>query len=168
MVLSKQLADRAASTREVLIELLGSVGDSLATLRLRASRALVLEEPQTLGLCPRQLKVLCQILDRGRQKIGRRISDLGGLASRHRDKFHDELRLPINVEDPVAFMAEYRTCCRRLCTALNESKRVSDDVSRALLSDLGLQLEKQLWLMDASPHSRGDETCRSVSLFLTC
>jgi hypothetical protein len=168
MVSVKQPASRATDAGDVLIELLIGVGDSLANLRLRASRALVLEEPEALGLCPRQLKVLCQLLDRGRQKIGRRIADLGALPNRERDEFRDGLRLPGNVEDPVAFMAEYRACCRTLCAALNESQRTSDGVTGALLSDLGRQLEKQLWLMDASPHNRSEDSCRSVSLFLTC
>jgi DNA-binding ferritin-like protein len=65
-------------------------------------------------------------------------------------------------------MGGYRDCCRSLCKALNESLRASDWATGALLSDLVLRLEKQLWLMDTSPHNRGVGSCRSVSLFLTC
>jgi hypothetical protein len=168
MVSVKQLSSRTSGTDDALTGLLGLVVESLENLRLRASHAATLEAPEALGLCPRQLLLLCEILDKGRHRIARRLDERGGFSRQDADGAHDGLRLPDNVADPVAFMIAYRACCRKLCKALNESQRISDGPTGALLSELGLSLEKQLWLMDASPHSRSADSCRSVWLFLTC
>jgi hypothetical protein len=168
MVSVKQPSSRTSGTDEALTGLLGLVEESLENLRLRASNAATQEAPESMGLCPRQLLVLCEILDRGHERIARRMDELNGFSRPHVNGVSDGFRLPDNVADPVAFMIAYRTCCRRLCKALNESQRISDGPTAALLSELGLRLEKQLWLMDASPQSRSADSCRSVWLFLTC
>ncbi len=74
----------------------------------------------------------------------------------------------MNIADPFAFMAEYRTCCRLLCRALNEALRTANAPASAMLSDFVLRLEKQLWLMDTPRTDPGSDRYRSVSLFLTC
>ena len=168
MVSVKPLSSRTSGNDEALSGLLGLVTESLENLRLRASHVASLEAPEALGLCPRQLLILCEILDKGRHRIARRIGELGGFSRQDVDGARDGLRLPDNAADPVAFMIAYRACCRRLCRALSESQRTSDGPTGALLGELGLSLEKQLWLMDASPHSRSADSCRSVWLFLTC
>jgi hypothetical protein len=163
MVSVKPLPSRASVTEVSLIGLLRQVGASLGNLRLRTEAATARKEPEALGFCPRQMEALGEILESGRHRIARRIAELGGAA-----QSLGAPSLPERTADPVAFMIEYRDCCRRLCAALNESLRSSDAATGALLSDLALRLEKQLWLMDTSPHDRGAESCRSVSLFLTC
>jgi DNA-binding ferritin-like protein len=65
-------------------------------------------------------------------------------------------------------MVEYRRCCRRLCRALGEARKVSDASTVAVLGEIILKLEKQLWLIDKPRHDPGTERYRSVSLFLTC
>jgi hypothetical protein len=144
-----------------MIGLLRQVDASLGNLKLRAAS---LGDAGPIGLCPRQMLVLGEILERGQQRIARRIAELGGLGR----EILGETPRPQDLPDPVAFMIEYRACCRSLCRALSESQRAVDTASGAMLSELALRLEKQLWLMDTSQHDRGAESCRSVSLFLTC
>jgi hypothetical protein len=152
-----------------MIGLLGQVDASLGELKLRASEVMALQEPADPDFCPLEMQALCRILDMGRHRIARRISELGGPADPGADEAYGEPRLPENVADPMAFMGGYRDCCRKLCKALDKSLQVSDGATGALLSDLGLRMEKQLWLLDTPPNSRGaDYSSRSVSLFLAC
>jgi len=59
-----------------------------------------------------------------------------------------------------SMIGAYRNCCRRLCHALQEARRLGDATTAWLLTDLVQRLEKQLWLLD--PESR---SCRAASLF---
>ena len=151
-----------------MLDLLCEVGDALQGLRIRALRAGDCDELSVLGFCPLQMRALCEILDRGREKILTRIAKLGEFPDPSGDTSGVEILLPGDPADPVAFLGAYRACCRRLCGALRESLRVSDAATSAALIELTMRLEKQLWLIDAQRNSRGVDDCRSVSLFLAC
>jgi hypothetical protein len=159
-------ANNTPDSNDSLIELLARAGSSLAYFRERAGALVTQEGPLILGFCPRQMWTLCGILDEGRGRLQRRLEGLLGPGG------HVEFSTDSNPagasDNPAAFMAEYRGCCRRLCKALNEARRISDAASCAMLSELVLRLEKQLWLMDTPERDPGTERYRSVSLFLTC
>jgi hypothetical protein len=165
MVSAPPPSRRAQATEDNRVALLRQVAASLGNLELRASGASLATETGALGFCPRQMRALGEILGRARQRIAARIAQLGGAGSR--DPLGAPAR-PGDVADPVAFMIEYRDCCRRLCRALNEALRAEDPATGAMLSELVMRLEKHLWLMDTSTHDRGAASCRSVSLLLTC
>jgi hypothetical protein len=165
MASSNPLTGRSPAAEDNRIGLLRQVAASLWNLNLRASSSSLSSETGALGFCPREMRALGEILDRGRRRIAARIAELGGAGS---GEPLGEPARPRDIEDPVAFMIEYRDCCRHLCRALNESIRSADPATGAMLSELAMRLEKQLWLMDVSTHDRGAESCRSVSLFLTC
>jgi hypothetical protein len=166
MVSAKPSFCRPSLTGMRLVGLLGELAVSLKVLNMWSANAADNGDPGALGYCPEQVRALCSILERGRHSIVRRAAELGGRI--RREEPDRASRPPVLVTDPVAFMTAYRECCRKLCKALDESKRIPDATTGALLSDLALRLEKQLWLMDGSPHDRDAESCRSVSLFLAC
>lgn len=151
---------------EGLIELLSQADEALAHLRERADHIFALGDLVSLGFCPRQMKTLCGILDHGRGRIRRRLSILSSAAEAPDEAMQSDP--PPNISDPIAFMAEYRACCRLLCKALSEALRVANTPSVSMLSDFILRLEKQLWLMDTPKNDPGSDRYRSVSLFLTC
>jgi hypothetical protein len=122
--------------------------------------------PAELGYHPRQMRALGDILGRGEAAIVRRIAELGGATPG--DESSPGPVEPREGFDLAGVMIEYRGCCRRLCAALNEARRVSDEATSALLSDLALRLERQLWLMDKRPKNDEIEYGRVVSLFLAC
>jgi hypothetical protein len=150
-----------------LIQLLRDADASLGHLRERAGIVVAQTDPAALGYCPKQMKTLCAILDHGRGRIQRRLSILMGSA-RNEDEDEPNWVPPTNILDPLAFMAEYRACCRLLCRALSEGRRIANTPAVAMLSDFVLRLEKQLWLMDTPKNHHGTDPYRSVSLFLTC
>lgn len=149
-----------------LVPLLSQADAALGHLRDRAEKIMALEDAVSLGFCPRQMKTLCAILDYGRGRIHRRLAIMSGTVVAEGES--PSSNPPFGVASPVAFMAEYRACCRLLCSALRESRRISSSPTVAMLSDLVLRLEKQLWVMDSPKHDPGSEPYRTVSLFLTC
>jgi hypothetical protein len=166
MVFANSSASDAPDSKDPLIELLARAGSSLTYLRERAGSLVTKQGPLILGFCPRQMWTLCGILDEGRANLQRRLEGLLGPGGQV--EFSADSNPTGAMDNPAAFMAEYRGCCRRLCKALNEARRISDVSSCAMLSELVLRLEKQLWLMDTPEHDPGTERYRSVSLFLTC
>jgi hypothetical protein len=139
----------------------------LRNLGRRVGRSRIEGKPEDLGYHPRQMRVLGEILARGQSAILRRIETLGG-AGDLGDEPASNAGEPSEHFDLVGVMIEYRGCCRRLCAALNESRRVSDEGTSVLLRDLALRLERQLWLMDRRPKDDEIEYGRVVSLFLAC
>jgi hypothetical protein len=126
MVFAKSSASDADSD-DSLIELLARAGSSLAYLRERAGRLVTQEGPLILGFCPRQMWTLCGILDEGRSRVQRCLEDLLGPSGQV--EFSADSSSPGATENPASFMAEYRGCCRPLCKALNEARRISDATS---------------------------------------
>jgi hypothetical protein len=166
MVYAQPTANVSPVSNDALVYLLVHAGSSLAHLRERAAKVMTVDGPLVLGFCPRQMKTLCDILDEGQARIQRRLAGLVGPGAALEATEDSDIRG--KSEDPISFMAEYRACCRRLCKGLNESLRISDAPSGAMLSELVLRLEKQLWLMDSPKHDPGSDRYRSVSIFLTC
>jgi hypothetical protein len=150
-----------------LCALLGSLCADIRSLKLRIDRSRMEGKPADLGYHPRQMRVLGEILGRGRSKILRRIAELGGEIPLG-DESNAGPGGPRGDFDLAGFMTEYRGCCRKLCAALNEARRVSDDAMGALLGELALRLERQLWLIDRRPKNDEIEYGRVVSLFLAC
>jgi hypothetical protein len=167
MAFSQPIANEAQVADEGLIRLLRCANASLGQLRQRAEDVVALEDAAELGFCPRQLKTLCGLLDGGRGRIQRRLSIVAGACGAGREPEPDSVA-PVNAADPLAFMAEYRACCRLLCRALNEALRISNGPAGAMLSDFVLRLEKQLWLVNAPKRDPGTDPYRSVALFLAC
>jgi hypothetical protein len=160
-------ADEAPVTPDELISLLRQANSLLGHLRMRAEKVVALYDPVALGFCPGQVRTLRGIIDHGRGRIQRRLAILAGPDAEGDDPA-EESNPPADIAEPIAFMAEYRACCRLLCRALNESLRVANAAAGAMLSDFVLRLEKQLWLMDTPKQNPGSDRYRSVSLFLTC
>jgi hypothetical protein len=150
-----------------LCALLGSLRADLQKLKRRVDTSRMDGSPADLGYRPRQMRALGEILGRGRSEIARKIAGLGGAGNPGDESTANPGRAREEF-DLAGFMVEYRGCCRRLCAALNEARRVSDDATSALLSDLALRLERQLWLMDRRPKNDEIEYGRVVSLFLAC
>jgi hypothetical protein len=164
---SAHFANMPLLRNDPLSLLLRQASASLEHLRQRAENVLALEDPVSLGFCPKQLKTLCGIIDQGRGRIRRQLVKMEG-AETQRDAEAPDFRPPANLADPFSFMAAYRASCRLLCRALNEALCNTDGPTCAILSDFVLRLEKQLWLMDAPENDPGSDRYRSVSLFLTC
>jgi hypothetical protein len=159
-------SDKARLPSEPLHSLLGQADTLLEHLRRRAENILGLEDPTSIGFYPRQLKTLCGIIDQGRARIQLHV-ETRDLATGRDDEAPD--RGPTTpMADPIAFMAEYRASCRLLCRALSEALRTANAPTGAMLSDLVLRLEKQLWLVGPKKKDTGSDRYSSVSLFLTC
>jgi hypothetical protein len=150
-----------------LCALLGDLCSDIQSLRLRIDRSRMAGKPAEIGYQPRQMRVLAEILGRGRAAIACKIAELGG-ATAPRGETGPGPGGPRGDFDLTGFMTEYRGCCRKLCAALSEARRVSDDALGALLGDLALRLERQLWLVDRRPKNDEIEYGRVVSLFLAC
>jgi hypothetical protein len=150
-----------------LCALLGNLCVEMQNLKLRVDRSRMEGKPADLGYHPRQMRLVGEILGRGRSAILSRIGELGGERTLGGESNLNPVG-PREDFDLRRFMTEYRGCCRRLCAALNEARRVSDDATGSLLRDLALRLERQLWLMDRRPKNDEIEYGRVVSLFLAC
>jgi hypothetical protein len=147
-----------------LCALLGGLSTDFQSLMVRVDAALAEGRPADAGYRTRQMKALGKMLRRGRSEIEHQIAALGGVIAEAVPN-PSEAREEFNL---VGFLVEYRGCCRRLCAALNEARRVSDRSSSALLCNLALRLERQLWLLDTRPDNHEIEYGRVVSLFLAC
>lgn len=150
-----------------LYALLGGLCADLRNLKRRVDTSRMDGNPADLGYRPRQMRALGEVLGHCRSEIIRKVAGLGA-AGTLGDESNLNSREPCEEFDLAGFMVEYRGCCRRLCAALNEARRVPDEATSALLSDLALRLERQLWLMDRRPKNDEIEYGRVVSLFLAC
>jgi hypothetical protein len=160
-------ASIAPAHSDSLGPLLVRLSDDFQNLKLRVDRAGALSGLPWAGFNGHQMRVLGSILERGRDSIVRRLESMGDPNPGGDPRGTDPSPMGRQF-DPAEFMAEYRGCCRRLCAALREARRVSDAATGAFLSDLALRLEKQLWLMDPRPGDSEVNCCRSVLLFLAC
>jgi hypothetical protein len=167
MAPTQPVEDETPGATDRLIQLLRQADASIGHLRERTLTVAALEDPVSLGFCPRQMASLRGILDHGRGRIQRRLAVFKAPGTPG-DEPAPESSAPGDIADPAAFMAEYRTCCHILCRSLNEALRISHAPASALLSDFVLRLEKQLWLMDVPKHDPEADRYRSASLFLTC
>lgn len=159
---------RTNSGNTGLLDALLGVSESLEGLRIRAENAREHDELSVLGFCPDQMTRLCEILDNGRARIMGRITALGVALHPGEEGLGTEIRLPEKMGNPVAFLGAYRGCCRRLSQAMRQALRDSDAATNAILAQLAMLLEKQLWLIDLPQYSRGIDDRRSVRLFLAC
>jgi hypothetical protein len=154
-------------TADALCALLNRLGIDFKNLMLRVDMAQAEARRADTGYRPRQMKALGKILKRARKEIECQITALGGA----NPTCAESVPIPSGLReefDLEGFMSEFRGCCRRLCTALNEARRVSDHATSALLCNLALRLERQLWLLDTRPDNHEIEYGRVVSLFLAC
>ena len=111
-----------------------------------------------------ELHSLCSMLAEGAVLLEGRARILGfadGLSGSPGSSFHPHV-------NPETLLGAYRGCCRRLCAAMKEAIRIADGTSVALLRELILRLEKQLWVIDAPSRTFGVEDSRAVSLFRSC
>jgi hypothetical protein len=166
MASHQQVLAEAPQTNDFLVDLLAKAEAALALLRERTRQLVSLGNSAPHGFSPGQLETLCTILDEGRSRVHRRLVDFVGECDQAGPSA--DSHSPVNIENPLMFLGDYRACCRRLCKAMKEALRISDATTGAVLSDLMLRLEKQLWLMDTPRLSSGTEPYRSISLFLTC
>jgi hypothetical protein len=137
---------------------------SLLELRALAEQVCESERFESLEFRGDELRSLCSMLTEGSILLARRARALG---------FEDELSPAPGgsfspVIGPETLLASYRACCRRLCGAMKEAIRISDSSSVALLRDLILRLEKQLWVIDAPSRTFGVDDSRAIALFLSC
>jgi hypothetical protein len=140
----------------------------IKNLKRQIDRAAKVRKSADIGYCPRQMRALGVILDRGYSEIRRKISSVCEIAPERDEASAALLDEPEREFDLVEFMTEFRSCCRRLCTALHTALRASDEATGAYLCNLALSLERQLWLMDTRPNNHDLEYSRVVSLFLAC
>jgi hypothetical protein len=145
-------------------QLLSQAHRSLLDLRALAEQICEYDRFEDLEFRAAELRSLCSMLAEGSVELARRAKSLG---------FADELpprpgsRGTLHV-NPVTLLAAYRGSCRRLCAAMKEAIRISDGVSVAMLRELILRLERQLWVIDAPSRTFGIEDSRAVALFLAC
>jgi hypothetical protein len=167
MATARVIGNKATPPNPGLSLLLRQANSALARLKQRADKAMALKDPVAAGFSPRQIKTLCGIIDEGRRRIRRCLDAEDDPAILAGDE-SPEFVPTTGMGDPASFMAQYRFSCRLLCRALNEALSAADARVGAMLSDLVLRLEKQLWLMDTHGTNHGSDRHRSVSLFLTC
>jgi hypothetical protein len=160
-------ADETPGTSDGLCAHMERLCEDIVNLKRQVDRAAKVRKSADVGYCPRQMRTLGVILDRGYSEIQRKISNVRDVSPGCAESgpILDE---PAREFDLVEFMTEFRGCCRRLCTALHAALRVSDEATGAYLCNLALSLERQLWLMDTRPNNHDLEYSRVVSLFLAC
>jgi hypothetical protein len=149
-----------------LLRLLRRADESLGQLTERALAVVALDDPVSMGFCPKQMQSLCRMLGNSRARIQGHILNIEGPAASGNESPGSSP--PLGKMDPISFIAKYRASCRMLCEALNEARRASQAPAGAMLSDIILRLEKQLWIMDSPKQTRRTDQYRSVSLFLAC
>ena len=153
---------RAQSAAELMV-MLEDAADEL--LRLQECAAGIAAAPETTVFCPQQLRVLRDVLDGGREAIGARMEILGG--HRPATNLSAGQRAQRKIRSR-ALMRAYGKCSHQLCRVQQEARRISDGTTAAMLSDLILRMEKQLWLLDAQSQQRAPATRRVVSFFFSC
>ncbi len=156
---------RAQSAAELMV-MLEDAADEL--LRLQECAAGIAEAPETTVFCPEQLRKLRDVLERGREAIAARMVILGGPRPGLRPASLSADRRDRRKIRPRALMRTYGKCSHQLCRVVQEARRISDATTAAMLSELILQMEKQLWLLDAPSQQHAPATRRVVSFFFSC
>jgi hypothetical protein len=160
-------ADEAPGASDGLCAHLERLSVDIQRLKRQVDRAGRVRKSAGIGYSPRQMRELGEIMGRGHTEILRKIANLCE-ASPGCGEPRPVPVVPEREFDLVEFMTEFRGCCRRLCEALHEALRVSDEGTGAYLRNLALSLERQLWLMDTRPNNHDLQYSRVVSLFLAC
>jgi len=160
-------SNRAQSAAE-LTAMLEDASEEL--LRLRECTASLAESPESTVFCPRQLQSLRSELDRGRGLIAARMAALGGSRS---EGAAAAIGTAAKKAEPRkvrarTLMRTYGKCSHQLCRVVQEARRISDSTTAAMLSDLILRMEKQLWLLDAPSQQREPASRRVVAFYFSC
>lgn len=155
---------RARSAAELMI-MLEDASDEL--LSLEECAAGIAEASEATIFCPRQLQNLRAVLERGREAIATRMAVLGGPRATTTLASHRASRRESRKIRPRALMRAYGKCSHQLCRVAQEARRIADSATAAVLSDLILQTEKQLWLLDAPSRQREPASRRVVSFFFS-
>ncbi len=157
-----------SSADEGLTELLG---DALADLRRLQTRTefIAITAGDARGRVRRPpIEALCSTLEQGCTEISTRMNALGHAPPATRATPRHGSTRGASPLSPHAVTKACRSCFRHLCGALREARRISDTQTAAVLIQLVLSLEKQLWLLGPPLRERGASDWRAVNLFSHC
>jgi hypothetical protein len=151
-----------------LADSLVKASEALAELNARTDSMKSSGNLDILGFSRQRLKALSDLLTRGTRVVDRRIAELEGAAEARvvPTRRYDFSRSA--VMEPVTFFSSYRASCRALCSAMKVAMGYSDSATVLMVRDIVLQLEKELWMIDAPERNRGVDDSRAVALFLSC
>jgi hypothetical protein len=165
---SGALADIGKGENSTLGDLLCNAASAMADLQAQAERICSSGRAEELEFSHRHLEGLCSFLGRGLAEIRKRMPEDDAILGLDSGGRGFELRAQDLPSEPVELLSAYRASCRCLCKAMRQSVLGSNRQLTSILSELIVNLEKQLWVIDAPSRNYGAYEVRSVALFRSC